>query len=99
TFDMNEVSTQWPLINYVIDNSAYKATYKSYVKDFYSTSFATSRMNSIISSQQSLLTTSASNEEASYTFLTGGVGSFNSAASDLINHCATRVSDASIYAP
>jgi len=99
TFDMNEVSTQWPLINYVIDNLAYKATYKSYVKDFYSTSFATSRMNSIISSQQSLLTTSASNEEASYTFLTGGVGSFNSTVSDLTNHCATRVSDASIYAP
>jgi len=99
TFDMNEVGTTWPLIRYVIDDASYKATYKSYVKDFYTTSFASSRMNSIISSQQSLLTTSAANEEPNYTFLTGGVGSFNSAVSDLINHCATRVSDASSYAP
>ena len=99
TFDMNEVGNTWPLIRYVIDDATYKATYKSYVKDFYTTSFASSRMNSIISSQQSLLTNSASSEQTGYTFLTGGVGSFNSAVSDLTNHCATRVSDASTYAP
>ena len=56
-------------------------------------------MNPIISNQQSLLTSSATDEEAGYTFLTGGVSSFNSAVSDLTNHCATRVSDAMIYAP
>ena len=99
TYDMNEVGTNWPLINYVIDDAGYKATYKSYVKDFYTTTFATSRMNPIISNQQSLLTSSATDEEAGYTFLTGGVSSFNSAVSDLTNHCATRVSDAMIYAP
>jgi spore coat protein CotH len=99
TFDMNEVGTSWPLINFVIDDASYKATYKAHIKDFYTTSFATSRMNSIISTQQTLLTTSASNEEVGYTFLTGGVGSFNSAVSDLTNHCAARVSDASTYAP
>ncbi len=99
TFDMNEVGTTWPLINFVIDDAGYKAIYKSYVKDFYTTSFATSRMSSIISSQQSLLSTSASNEQSGYTFLTGGLGSFNSAVSDLQSHCVTRVSDASTYAP
>lgn len=99
TFDMNEVGTNWPLINYIIDDASYKATYKSYVKDFYTTSFATSRMSSIITTQQSLISNSAATEEAGYTFLTGGVGSFNSAVSDLINHCTARVSDASSYAP
>ncbi|MDA9262425.1 CotH kinase family protein [bacterium] len=99
TFDMNEVGTSWPLINYIIDDATYKSTYKAYVKDFYTTSFATSRMSTIISSQQTLLTTSATNEEAGYTFLTGGVGSFNTAVSDLQSHCGTRVSDATNYAP
>ena len=86
-------------INYLINNSDYEAQYKAYVKSFANSTFATSRMNSIISSQQSLLTTSAANEEPNYTFLTGGVGSFNSAVSDLQSHCATRVSDARNYAP
>ena len=99
TFDMNEVGTNWPLINYIINDAGYKAKYKSYVRDFYTTSFANNRMSSIISSQQSLLTNSASNEESGYTFLTGGLGSFNSAVSDLQTHCATRVTEASNYAP
>lgn len=100
TFEMNEVNNfLWPLIGYIKDDNAYKATYKSYVKDFYSTTFATSRMSSIISSQQSLLTPSAIKEEPGYTFLTGGVSGFNSAVTDLQNHCATRVTDARNYAP
>ncbi len=100
SFDMNEVSgLKWPLINYIIADATYKATYKSYVKDFYTTSFATSRMSAIISSQQSLLTNSAANEEPNYTFLTGGLAGFNSAVTDLQNHCVTRVSDARTFAP
>ncbi|MEN8929466.1 MAG: CotH kinase family protein [Flavobacteriales bacterium] len=100
SFDMNEVSTtRGSLIKYIVADATYKATYKSYVKEFYTTSFATSRMSSIISTQQALLSSSAASEEPNYTFLTGGVGSFNAAVSDLSTHCLTRVSDASAYAP
>ena len=99
TFDMNEVGTDWPLINFLIADASYKATYKAYVKSFANSTFATSRMSSIISSQQFLLATSASNEENGYTHLSGGVGSFNSAVNVLQSHCATRVTDANNYAP
>ena len=99
SFEMNEVDARWPLIKFVIADAGYKATYKNYVKDFYTTTFTTSRMNSIISNQQNLLMNSAANEEPNYTFLTGGIGSFNAAVSDLTNHCVTRVLDAQNYAP
>ncbi len=99
SFDMNEVDVRWPLINYVIANAGYKAIYKAYVKDFYTSSFTSARMNSIISNQQSMISNSAASEEPNYTFLTGGISGFNSAVNELTNHCATRVIDAGNYAP
>lgn len=99
SFDMNEVGTKWPLINYIIADAAYKARYKNYVKSFVNTTFTSSRMNPIYTSQQTLLTTSASNEQTGYTHLTGGVGSFNSAVSDLITHTSNRIAAANSYAP
>ena len=99
TFNMNEVGTDWPLINYIIADTDYKSTYKAYVKSFVNSTFTSSRLNPIITTQQNLLSNSASNEQPGYTHLTGGVGSFNSAVSDLMNHISTRVSDASSYAP
>ena len=100
TFEMNEVSNLlWPLIGYIKDDTDYKTTYKGYVKSFVNSTFTSARINGIISSQQTLITTSATNEEPGYTFLTGGVGGFSSAVSDLTNHCTTRVSDANAYAP
>jgi spore coat protein H len=97
-FAMNTTTTDWPLINFLINNSDYEATYKAYVKRFANTSFATSRMSGIFTTQQSLLSTSAGNEQTGYTYLTG-IGSFNSAVSTLISHNSTRVSAANIYAP
>lgn len=98
-FAMNTTTTDWPLINYLINNSDYETQYKAYVKSFANSSFATSRMSGIYNSQQSLIMTSASNEETGYTFLTGGVGSFTSAVSTLISHNAARVAAANVYAP
>lgn len=96
---MTEVGTDWPLINFLINNSDYETTYKAYVKSFANSSFVTSRMGTIYSDQQNLLTTSAANEETGYTFLTGGVSSFNSAVSTLNSHNSFRVSAANSYAP
>ena len=64
---LNTTGTDWPLINYLINNSDYETTYKGYVKSIASSSFATSRMGPIYSAQQSLLSTSAGNEENGYT--------------------------------
>ncbi|MEN8811084.1 MAG: CotH kinase family protein, partial [Flavobacteriales bacterium] len=97
-FAMNTTTTDWPLINFLINNSDYEATYKAYVKSFANSSFATSRMSGIFSVQQSLLTTSAVNEQTGYTYLSG-IGSFNSAVSDLISHNSSRVATANVYAP
>ena len=98
-FAMNTTTTDWPLINFLINDATYEATYKSYVKSFASSTFATSRMSGIFSAQQSLLSSSASNEESGYTYLTGGIGSFNSAVNTLISHNSSRVSAANTYAP
>lgn len=97
-FAMNTTTTDWSLINYLINNSDYLATYKAYVKSFANTSFATSRMSGIYNTQQSLLYTSANSEETGYTFLTG-IGSFNSAVTTLVSHNSTRVNAANVYAP
>ncbi len=97
-FAMNTTGTDWPLINYLINNNDYETTYKAYVKSFANSSFTTSRMSAIYNTQQNLLYTSANNEETGYTFLTG-IGSFNSAVSTLISHNSTQVNAANIYAP
>jgi len=93
---MTEVGTGWPLINYIVANPDYLATYKSYVKSFVETSFEYNRMNTIYSNQQSLLTTSASNEKTGFTFLTG-VGSFNTEVANLKTHCSTRITAANAF--
>lgn len=96
---MNTTSTDWPLINYLINNSDYEATYKAYVKSFASSSFATSRMPGIYNAQQSLLYNSANAEESGYTHISGGISGFTSAVSTLISHNSSRVSAANTYAP
>lgn len=96
SFAMSEVGTDWPLINYLIADPTYEATYKSYVKSFVTTSFEYNRMNTIYSNQSSLLYNAASNEVAGFTFLSG-INSFVSAVSGLKSHCATRISAATAY--
>jgi spore coat protein CotH len=96
---MSEVDDSWPLISYLIANADYETTYKSYVKSFVNSSFTSSRMSGIYTSQESLLLNSAENEESGYTFLTGGVSSFNSAVTTLKSHNVDRISAAVTYAP
>ncbi len=94
---MNTTTDDWPLIYFLINDSEYETTYKTYVRSFANSSFATSRMTTIYNAQQSLLYSSASNEVTGYSFLTG-IGDFNSAVSTLISHNSTRVTAANTYA-
>ncbi len=99
-FAMNTTGTDWPLINYLINNSDYEATYKAYVKDFANSTFSSSRMSAIFNAQQTLLTTSASNEENGYTHLGNNtLSTFNTAVGGLNSHNTSRVAAANVYAP
>ncbi|MFT4521583.1 MAG: spore coat protein H [Bacteroidia bacterium] len=96
SFGMSEVGTGWPLINYIIADASYLATYKAHIKSFVETTFTVDKMNTIYTDQQSLLTASATAEQSGYTFL-NGVASFNTAVSTLKSHCSTRVSGANAF--
>jgi spore coat protein H len=88
SFPMSEVGTDWPLINYITQDTEYYTTYKTYVKSFIETSFSTSSMNTIYTNELSLLKTSADAEETGYSYVNG---QFSSAISTLKSHNTSRV--------
>ena len=94
SFGMTEIGTDWPLINYIIADAGYLATYKSYIKSFIETSFETTRMSGIYSDQKSLLSASANAERSGYSYVNG---QFSSAVSTLKSHNVTRVAAAQDY--
>lgn len=94
SFAMSEVGTDWPLINYITQNTDYYATYKSYVKLFIETSFATGTMDGQYSSAQSLLQASADAERSGYSYVNG---QFSAAISTMKSHNTSRVAAASAF--
>lgn len=94
SFGMTEVGTDWPLMNYLINDNVYETAYKGYIKSFIEGSFANSRMSGIYSSQQSLLSSSAAAERTGYSYVNGN---FNSAVSALQSHNTSRISAANAY--
>ncbi|MFT5512257.1 MAG: spore coat protein H [Bacteroidia bacterium] len=91
---MSEVGTDWPLINYIIADAGYLATYKAYIKSFIETSFESNRMSTIYSDQESLLKTSADSERSGFSYVNG---QFGSAVSTLKSHNVTRVAAAQAF--
>ncbi|MCO4818540.1 MAG: CotH kinase family protein [Bacteroidetes bacterium] len=91
SFGMSEIGIDWPLINYIIADAGYLATYKAYIKSFIETSFETSRMSVIYSNQETLLNASANAERSGYSYVNG---QFSSAVSTLKSHNVTRVAAA-----
>lgn len=96
SFEMSEVSTDWPLINYIVAVPEYRAVYDTYIKDFIDGAFEPSKMSSQYSGYDALIYTSATSEISGYTFLTG-TGSYSSAVSTITSHCSTRKSLADSY--
>ncbi len=94
SFGMSEVSDSWPLINFVITDADYLATYKGYIKSFTETSFSASRASGIYTHQQTLLNTSVSNERTGYSFVNG---QFNTAVNTLKTHNTKRIAAANAY--
>ena len=94
SFGMSEIGTDWPLINYIIADAGYLATYKAYIKSFIETSFETNRMSGVYSDQETLLSASANAERSGYSYVNG---QFSSAVSTLKSHNVSRVTAAKAY--
>lgn len=85
--DLN--GNSWPLISYLIEIPAYKATYDAYVKEFAEGIFESDAIKSRYERDYALLEASAANENSGYTFLSGSA-SFSSAVDALITHASER---------
>ncbi len=55
TMDMKEVTNQWPLIRYIVDDPAYFAYYKSAVKEFIQKDFNPTTMGAYIQKHKAIL--------------------------------------------
>ena len=93
---MTEVGTDWPLINFLIDQPEYETIYKSHLETLINSSFEYSRMDGIYSSQETLLFNSVSNEVTGYSYVNGS-GNFSSAISTLKSHCSSRIAAVNAY--
>ena len=91
---MQEVGVDWPLINYLIADETYETTYQGYLKQCIETSFASTRMQGIYSTQENLLQTAADNEETGYSYTNG---QFNAAVQTLQNHNIDRIQAVTEY--
>ena len=88
---MSEVTDEWPLISYIIDQDEYETIYKNYLNSFITTSFEYGRMSEIYSAQETLLYNSVSSERSGYSFV-NGISNFTSGVNTLKTHCSTRIS-------
>ncbi|MGD1823048.1 MAG: CotH kinase family protein [Pleomorphochaeta sp.] len=94
--DMEEVDNNWPLIRYILDDSSYTETYKSYVSSFASTIFNESYLNPIYEYYEDLIEESVTSEESDYTFTSSR--EFKNAVNDLEDHTTDRNDAATTYA-
>ncbi|MDO6801547.1 CotH kinase family protein [Wenyingzhuangia sp. 1_MG-2023] len=94
---MNEVSSSWPLISYLIDVDSYKEDYKTYLKDFNDNYYVPADMNTIYNSFYSLIYAKVTTESSRYTSLSGGTSGFTNEVEELKDFCPTRNSVVNSY--
>jgi spore coat protein CotH len=87
SLSMSEVSSNWPLISYVIDVQTYETQYQAYVRQFTDEQFTPTQMSSLFSTYQSLLESYAAQEG----------GNFTGAISTLNTHVQNRNADVNSY--
>lgn len=63
---MTEVSSNWPLIRYIMDVDEYNATYKSYVNEFANAAFDPTKVSATIADYETVLIDYASLESSSF---------------------------------
>lgn len=96
SFEMSEVSNDWPLITYITDVDEYRAIYDAYIQEFVDGAFAPSKMSTQYSAYDVIIASSATSEISGYTFLSSS-SDYSSAVSTLKSHCSSRTSAAFSY--
>jgi spore coat protein CotH len=98
---MNEVSTAWPLIRYVINDPVYLAEYKAQLKTFNTDVFTQSAMNALFDKYHAMISPyviGVNGEQAGATHLTSAAA-FSAALGELKLHVAARRALISSYVP
>jgi spore coat protein CotH len=93
SFEMNEVSNDWPLISYLTDVSEYRIIYDNYIDSFINGVFDPTAMTTRYSNYDALISASAQSENPGYTFL----GNYSSAITEIKSHCSDRNTAADAY--
>ena len=96
SFEMSEVGDEWPLISYIVDIQEYRDIYDNYIQDFIDGPFLASKMSTQYSTQDLLISASATSELNGFTFL-NGASSYNSAVSQIQSHANQRNTAAKAY--
>ena len=92
--DLN--SNEWPLIEYLYADEAYKAKYDAYVKETIDGPFETSYIQSVYATYSSLIEPYATSEVSGYTFLNSSSG-FYQAITTLNQHAVNRATAVDQY--
>ena len=90
---MNEVSTAWPLINYIAKDAVYFEKYKSHMRDFKNGVFTESAVGAMIDKYYDLITpfvVGINGEQPSYTHLSSA-SAFTAERSALKTHINNRI--------
>jgi spore coat protein CotH len=90
---MNEVSTAWPLINYIANDAVYFAQYKAHMKAFKNGVFTETEMHAMIDKYYDLITpfvVGINGEQPSYTHLSSA-SAFTAERSALKTHINNRI--------
>lgn len=98
SLSMNEVSSSWPLLRYVAEDTAYMAKYRTNLKEFIETVFTEAQMYSLLEKNHQLIKPYAEAEQKNYTYLTS-VATFNAALNDLKTHITNRRKVVLSYVP
>lgn len=97
SLSMLEVTTYWPLINYLIRIPDYDTSYKGYLSSFSNTVFTPAKMDNLYNKLQQYVAPSSANETSNYTHIQGGESALESEFVSLKAHTYQRLSEVESY--
>lgn len=68
SLSLDEVSSNWPIIRYIMDVEEYQEIYKQYLSEFTNNFYNSSFMDPVLESHESLITSYATEENSSFSF-------------------------------
>ena len=89
SLSLNEVDDRWPLINYIIAQPEYNATYKTYLKQFVTQVFIPDQMTNTYTKYYDLIKDYANAEESGYSYILNK-SDFDLAVETLKSHVTDR---------